>query len=248
MEVSNLKAAAIRIDGSETNVLDPNDISDETQPGRNDGLRSAADEDILSQTSMTQDMEERDGTLSETFKSLCLDNINSLFSAALRMTRNPEDAEDLVQETYLKAVRSAHLFDESLNGRAWLFKILTNSFRDRYRKQVKSPRQVELDDVSEFLLYDQVVGAFPEKKPGESVEKFMHQFLDDEVKAAIEQLPEQFRLVVLLSDIEDFSYKEIAEIIDAPIGTVMSRLFRGRKLLQKELWDYARKKGIVKDI
>jgi len=162
------------------------------------------------------------------------------------MTRNPEDAEDLVQETYLKAVRSAHLFDESLNGRAWLFKILTNSFRDRYRKKVKSPRSVEIDDVGEFLLYDQISEYFPEKKPGQSIEEFMHKFLDDDVKASIEHLPEQFRLVVILSDIEGFSYKEIAEIIDAPIGTVMSRLFRGRKLLQKELWEYARKKGIIK--
>ena len=194
-------------------------------------------------------MEEENGQhLSGTFRSLCLDNINGLYSAALRMTRNPEDAEDLVQETYLKAVRSAHLFDESLNGRAWLFKILTNSFRDRYRKKVKSPRSVEIDDVGEFLLYDQISESFPEKKPGQSIEEFMRKFLDDDVKAAIEQLPEQFRLVVVLSDIEGFSYKEIAEIIDAPIGTVMSRLFRGRKLLQKELWDYARKKGIIKDI
>lgn len=191
-------------------------------------------------------MEEERTDLSETFRKLCLDNINSLYSAALRMTRNPEDAEDLVQETYLKAVRSAHLFDESLNGRAWLFKILTNSFRDRYRKKVKSPRQVDLDDVGEFMLFDQIAETYPEKKPGESIEEFMRHFLDDEVKAAIEKLPDQFRLVLVLSDIEGFSYKEIAEIIDAPIGTVMSRLFRGRKLLQKELWDYARKKGIVK--
>ena len=191
-------------------------------------------------------MEENGQHLSDTFKSLCLDNIGSLYSAALRMTRNPEDAEDLVQETYLKAVRSAHLFDESLNGRAWLFKILTNSFRDRYRKKVKSPRQVDIDDVGEFLLFDQVSDSFPEKKPGESIEDFMQKFLDDDVKAAIERLPDQFRLVVILSDLEGFSYKEIAEIIDAPIGTVMSRLFRGRKLLQKELWDYAHKKGIVK--
>lgn len=190
--------------------------------------------------------ESENPNLTETFKKLCLENINSLFSAGLRMTRNREDAEDLVQETYLKAVRSAHLFDESLNGRAWLFKILTNSFRDRYRKKVKSPRQVELDDHGDYILYDQITETYPEKKPGESIDEFMRNFLDDEVKVAIEDLPEQFRLVVILADIEDFSYKEIAEIIDAPIGTVMSRLFRGRKLLQKALWDYARKKGIVK--
>ena len=191
-------------------------------------------------------MEENGKRFSEVFRNLCLENINSLYSAALRMTRNPSDAEDLVQETYLKAVRSAHLFDESLNGRAWLFKILTNSFRDRYRKKVKAPRQVEIDDVSEFLLHDQIAKTFPEKRPGESIEEFMHQFLDDDVKSAVDSLPDPFRLVVILSDMEGFSYKEIAEIIDAPIGTVMSRLFRGRKLLQKELWEYARKKGILK--
>jgi len=191
-------------------------------------------------------MANNDQQYSETFTNLCLENINSLYGAALRMTRNPAEAEDLVQETYLKAVRSAHQFDESLNGRAWLFKILTNSFRDRYRKKVKSPRQVDIDDVGEYLLYDQVAEKQPEKRPGESIEEFMHQFLDDEVKMAIESLPEQFRLVVILSDIEGFSYKEIAEIIDSPIGTVMSRLFRGRKLLQKQLLDYAKKKGIIK--
>jgi RNA polymerase sigma-70 factor (ECF subfamily) len=184
--------------------------------------------------------------LTETFRKLCLENINALFSAGLRMTRNREDAEDLVQETYLKAVRSAHLFDESLNGRAWLFKILTNSFRDKYRKKMKSPTQVDLDEHGDYILFDQVTQTYPEKKPGESIDEFMRNFLDDEVKVAIESLPEQFRLVVILADIEDFSYKEIAEIIDAPIGTVMSRLFRGRKLLQKALWDYAYKKGIVK--
>lgn len=184
--------------------------------------------------------------LTDTFRKLCLENINALYSAGLRMTRNREDAEDLVQETYLKAVRSAHLFDESLNGRAWLFKILTNSFRDRYRKKVKSPKQVDIDEHGDYILYDQIKDSYPEKKPGESIDEFMRNFLDDEVKVAIESLPEQFRLVVILADIEDFSYKEIAEIIDAPIGTVMSRLFRGRKLLQKALWDYAYKKGIVK--
>jgi RNA polymerase sigma-70 factor (ECF subfamily) len=181
--------------------------------------------------------------LTEHFRQLCLDNINGLFSAALRMTRNREEAEDLVQETYLKAVRSAHLFDESLNGRAWLYKILTNSFRDRYRKKVKSPAQVDIDEHGDYLLYDQISESIPEKSPGESIEKFMHQFMDDEVKRAIDELPDQFRLVVVLSDIEGFTYKEIAEIIDAPIGTVMSRLFRGRKLLQKELWEYAQKRG-----
>jgi RNA polymerase sigma-70 factor, ECF subfamily len=190
--------------------------------------------------------DENNPHLTETFRKLCLDNINSLYSAALRMTRNREDAEDLVQETYLKAVRSAHLFDESLNGRAWLFKIMTNSFRDRYRKKVKSPKQVDLDEHGEFLLYDAFTETIPEKDPSKSIEEFMRNFLDDEVKEAVESLPDQFRLVVILADIEDFSYKEIAEIIDAPIGTVMSRLFRGRKLLQKALLDYATKKGIFK--
>ena len=192
-------------------------------------------------------MDEPNSHLSDSFRKLCLDNLNALYRAALRMTRNPADAEDLVQETYLKAVRSAQQFDERLNGRAWLFKILTNSYRDRYRKQAKSPRQVDIDDVGEFVLYDRLAESYPEKKPGESIEEFLHKFLDDEVKAAVESLPDRYRLVVLLADIEGFSYKEIAEITGAPIGTVMSRLFRGRRLLQKELWDYARSKGIVKN-
>ena len=185
--------------------------------------------------------------LSPTFKKLCLENINALYCAGLRMTRNKEDAEDLVQETYVKAVRSSHLFNEELNGRAWLFKILTNSFRDSYRKKVKSPMKVDLDDQGEYILFDQFTETFPEKEPGVSIDEFMHKFLDDEVKEAIESLPEQFRLVVILADLEDFSYKEIADIIDAPIGTVMSRLFRGRKLLQKALMEYVQRKGIVKE-
>lgn len=185
--------------------------------------------------------------LTSTFKKLCLENINALYCAGLRMTRNREDAEDLVQETYVKAVRSAHLFNEELNGRAWLFKILTNSFRDSYRKRVKAPIKVELDDQGEYVLYDQYTNSFPEKDPAVSIDEFMHKFLDDEVKEAIEYLPEQFRLVVILADLEDFSYKEIAEIIDAPIGTVMSRLFRGRKLLQKALMEYVQRKGILKE-
>jgi RNA polymerase sigma-70 factor (ECF subfamily) len=184
--------------------------------------------------------------LTEHFRNLCLSNLRGLFSAALRFTRNREDAEDLVQETYLKAVRSVHLFDETQNGRAWLYKILTNSFRDRYRKKVKMPTQVDIDEHGDYLLFDQLEETIPEKSPAESVQKFMHEFMDDDVKAAVDELPDQFRLVVILSDIEEFSYKEIAEIIDAPIGTVMSRLFRGRKLLQKALWDYALKRGVIK--
>jgi RNA polymerase sigma-70 factor (ECF subfamily) len=173
------------------------------------------------------------------FAEQALPYMSSLYSAALRMTRNPSDAEDLVQETYLKAYRAFEGFEEGTNLKSWLYKILTNTFINAYRARRRRPQETELDDVEDLYLYRRL-GAADQAAVGRSAEDLVLERLSEsDVKAAIESLPEPFRLAVLLSDVEGFSYKEIAEILDVPIGTVMSRLHRGRKALQKVLHGYA---------
>lgn len=168
-----------------------------------------------------------------------------LFSTALRMTRNRADAEDLVQETFVKAWRSHSTFQEGTNLRAWLFRIMTNTFINKYNAQQRRPQESELDEVEELFLFRRM-GAFDQSKMNQSAEdQLLEFFTDDEVKNAIEELPEMFRLPVLLSDVDGFSYKEIAEMLDVPIGTVMSRLHRGRKMMQKLLYTYAKERGLV---
>ncbi len=168
-----------------------------------------------------------------------------LFSTALRMTRNRADAEDLVQETFVKAWRSFATFQEGTNLRAWLFRIMTNTFINKYNAQQRRPQETELDEVEELFLFRRL-GAFDQSKITQSAEdQMLELFTDDEVKKAIEELPEMFRLPVLLSDVDGFSYKEIAEMLDVPIGTVMSRLHRGRKMMQKLLYVYAKERGLV---
>jgi len=168
----------------------------------------------------------------------------SLYTAAMRMTRNPQDAEDLLQETFLKAYRAYGGFQEGTNLKAWLYKILTNTYINSYRAKRRRPEESELEDVEDLYLYRRLAGA--EGASGRSAEEeALERFTDDEVKAAVESLPEGFRLAVLLADVEGFSYKEIAEIMDVPIGTVMSRLHRGRKALQKALAEYGLERGLV---
>ena len=174
-----------------------------------------------------------------------LQHVDALYRTALRMTRNPQDAEDLVQETYFRAFRSAHQFQPGTNLRAWLFKILTNSFINQYRRRARNPQSTSLDDVEEFYLYNHLVdsGVQPESPNPEAT--VIDQFAEADVIQALEQLPMEFRQVVLLADVEGFSYKEIADIVGIPVGTVMSRLHRGRRRLQKELWDYAVASGYL---
>jgi len=169
--------------------------------------------------------------------ALCEENFSALYRTALRMTKNHSDAEDLVQETFLKAFRSIDHFDESYNGRGWLFRILTNSYIDRYRKAKKKPTKMEYSDVTDvFISRD---GQYNEKSRFDDPEEaFFKKYVIEDVKRAIENLPEYYRLPVLLTDIEGFSYQEVADMLDTPIGTVMSRLYRGRKLLRKFLLDY----------
>jgi len=179
------------------------------------------------------------------FQADALPLLDSLYGAALRMTRNPQDAEDLVQETMLRAYRAFDRFEAGTNLKAWLFRILTNAYINTYRKRQREPQKVSADEVEEFDLYQELKdhGTQFEATPESIV---LDSLVDSDIIDAIEDLPEQFRLAVVLSDIEGFSYAEMAEIMDVPMGTVMSRLHRGRKALQKRLWELARDRGIVK--
>ena len=167
-----------------------------------------------------------------------------LYAHALRMTRNAADAEDVIQESFLKAYRAYHTFEAGTNLRAWLYRIVTNTYINKYRKTQRRPDEVELDEVEDFFLYrkirDENNGA---NRSAE--DEVLEGFVDAEITEAIEALPENFRMPVLLADVEGFSYKEIAEMTGVPIGTVMSRLHRGRKSLQKTLWKVAKDRGLV---
>jgi RNA polymerase sigma-70 factor (ECF subfamily) len=180
-----------------------------------------------------------------TFTEQAMPFMSSLYAAALRMTRNAADAEDLVQETYLKAYRGFSGFEEGTNLKAWLYRILTNTYINTYRARKRRPEESDLEDVEDLYLYRRLGGLEIASLGRSAEEDLLESYTDEEVKAAIESLPEQFRMAVLLADVEGFSYKEIAEILDIPIGTVMSRLHRGRKGLQKKLWEFAVERGLV---
>jgi RNA polymerase sigma-70 factor, ECF subfamily len=184
-----------------------------------------------------------DDALRERFERDVVPLLPNLYGAAMRMTRNPTDAEDLVQETYLRAYRGFAGFKEGTNLKAWLYRILTNSFINTYRKKQREPQIVDgPEDVDEWYLYDKLGGRSVEVSAENEV---LDRIPDTDVKAALESLPENFRIPVLLADVEGFAYKEIAEIMETPIGTVMSRLHRGRKALEKALWETARERGLV---
>lgn len=169
-----------------------------------------------------------------------------LYSAAVRMTRNRSDAEDLVQETYLRAYRSFHTFEEGTNLRAWLFRILTNAYINSYRAKQRRPQESDLDDIEDLYLYRRLGGLEAAAASRSAEDQLFDLFTDDEVKTALEELPERFRLPVLLADVQNFSYKEIAEILDIPIGTVMSRLHRGRRAMEKKLIDFVEREGLAR--
>jgi RNA polymerase sigma-70 factor (ECF subfamily) len=169
----------------------------------------------------------------------------SLYSAALRMTRNPSDAEDLVQETYLKAYRAFDRFQEGTNLKAWLYRILTNTYINSYRAKKRRPEESDIEDVENLYMYRRLGGLEGSRSGRSAEDEVLENITEAEVKEAVESLPEQFRMAVLLGDVEGFSYKEIAEILDVPIGTVMSRLHRGRRALQARLYEFGRQRGLV---
>ena len=181
---------------------------------------------------------------SDPFETEALSLLDALYRTALRMTRSEADAEDLVQETYIRAFRFREQFTPGTNLKAWLFRILTNTFINTYRRRQTQPEFTELEGVDEFSLYKRMSDLKTSSGAGNPETEFLDGLVDSEVKDARGELPEKFRQVVLL-DVEGFSYKEIAEMVDIPIGTVMSRLHRGRKFLQKRLLDLAQQRGIA---
>jgi len=168
-----------------------------------------------------------------------------LYTAAMRMTRNPSDAEDLLQETFLKAYRAYHTFEAGTNLKAWLYRILTNTYINKYRKESRRPSEVDLGSVEDLYLYRRIGSEESAEAARTTEDRVLDGLVESDIKAAVESLPVNFRLPVLLADLEGFAYKEIAEILNIPVGTVMSRLHRGRKAMQKALWDYAAKRGLV---
>jgi len=178
------------------------------------------------------------------FEEEALKHLDALYRTALRMTRNPSDAEDLVQDALVRAYRFYDRFEPGTNFRAWLFKILTNTYINSYRRKQGRPQESSLDDTEDFFLYNQL-----SDDGGERVNDVEGTVLDqlgaDSIQRAIDQLPPQFRTTVQLADVEGLSYNEVADALGIAKGTVMSRLFRGRRLLQRALWDQAQAAGFT---
>ncbi|MFM7616658.1 MAG: sigma-70 family RNA polymerase sigma factor [Actinomycetes bacterium] len=181
------------------------------------------------------------------FEEMTREYMPALYSHALRLTRNPTDAEDLVQETYLRAYRGFPGYQEGGNLRAWLFRIATNAYINSYRARQRRPEMRDLDGMEEWALHG-AMGGLEKARAARTAEiEALDAMPDDAVKQALEDLPDVFRQAVLLADVDGFSYREIAEITDVPIGTVMSRLHRGRRKLEEALFDLAVERGLVPD-
>ena len=179
------------------------------------------------------------------FEAAAMPFIDALYNTAYRMTRNAEDAEDLVQETYLKAYRYYDKFEEGTNFKAWLFKIMKNTFINNYRKKQQAPTLSDFAEIEESFENQVSEDA---SRPGlkNPEEELLENVLDQDVQGALDKLPPDYRMVVILADLEGFSYKEIADILEVPVGTVMSRLYRGRRLLEAAMLDFARDHGYIR--
>jgi RNA polymerase sigma-70 factor, ECF subfamily len=183
-----------------------------------------------------------EGQLYADFQREAIPHMSAVYNFALRMTGDEDDADDLVQETYLKAFRFFDKFEKGTNCKAWLFRILKNSYINDYRKAVREPNKVDYEDVQNF--YENVKANEVDSKHYE--QDAFSNLLDDEITKVMSSLPEDFRTVIILSDIEGFTYEEIADFVDIPVGTVRSRLHRARKMLYSQLYDYAKDRGYVK--
>ena len=207
------------------------DDTDQNDEDSGDGDEEISDEEVLSEEQLAQKRKD--------FETEAMPYINLLHNYAYRMTGNQLDADDLVQETYLRAFRFFHKFEKGTNCKAWLFRIMKNLFINKYRKNQKEPGKVDYDDVENF--FDTIKSDRVEST--DLQEKLFSNLLDDDMVNALNSLPDDFKTVVILCDIEGLSYEEIAEFVQCPIGTVRSRLHRGRKLLQQKLLAYAKDKG-----
>ncbi len=179
------------------------------------------------------------------FEAIAFVHMNALYNTALRMTRNELDAEDLVQDVYVRAFRFFHKFERGTNFKAWIFKILTNTYINQYRKKIKQPQKVDFEKIKHSFTEKPSRNGKFDKVLNQEEGGFYEELFDDEIQEALFQLSDEFRMVVLLADVEGFSYKEIAQIMECPIGTVMSRLSRARKQLQNILKDYATRHGFI---
>lgn len=184
----------------------------------------------------------------ERLETEAISYIDALYRTALRMTRNPSDAEDLVQEAYLRAFRSLHQFKEGTNLRAWIFRIMTNAYINEYRKRSRRPTNTSLDDIEDFYLYGHLIDSGVQPSGDRPEDVVLDRLTADDVISALDELSDEFRQVVLLADVEGFTYREIADILDIPVGTVMSRLYRARRKLQHILYDFAVDAGYIGDV
>ncbi|MDZ7716709.1 MAG: sigma-70 family RNA polymerase sigma factor [Balneolaceae bacterium] len=179
----------------------------------------------------------------EDFEEEIIPHLDAMYNFGLRLTSDPNDAEDLVQDTIVKAYRFFSSYEKGTNAKAWLFRILKNSYINNYRKQSKQPNQVDYDEVSSF--YETIRADRTDTSDLE--DRMFRELIDDDISNALEELPEDFRTVVLLCDVEGFTYEEIANMLDVPIGTIRSRLHRGRNLLKSQLMEYAEQRGYQPD-
>ena len=203
------------------------------------GLMETIDVQVALNTVDTESAAERTAR----FERDAMPLLDQLYSAAMRLTHNPQDAEDLVQDTFAKAYASFHQYQDGTNLKAWMYRILTNTFINSYRKKQREPLQSDADGVEDWQLVRAEAHTSRGLRSAET--EALDHLPDSDVKKALQELPSDFRMAVYLADVEGFAYKEIAEIMDTPIGTVMSRLNRGRSMLRTLLQDYARERGLI---